>query len=110
VVDDRLSRWADPPRFPEHRVQALRSVARVVAALPPEQVARQVTRVATRLAFGHAAVTEAVTDALSAAKDRQAWRPGGRVRTDAPERDPPPARLSTDPVTDRPCGGGRAGR
>jgi DNA primase len=66
VVDERVERWSGSLQFVDGRVNALHSAARVVAALPPEQIARQIARIAERLAFDHLAVTEAVLEAAAA--------------------------------------------
>jgi hypothetical protein len=82
----------------------------LVAALPPEQVARQVTRVAARLALGHAAVTEAVTDALSDTRVRRARGGPSGIRAGPHGRHPHAVCLSTDPVRDHPNREPRTGR
>ncbi len=65
VIDSEFDRWADWLRFAEGQVNALRSTAALIAAMPPGHVGRQVSRVATRLDMAHATVTHAVTDALT---------------------------------------------
>lgn len=64
VVDEDVCRWARWLEFPEGRINAMRSAARLIAAMPPSQVARQVARLAKHLSLDHALVTEAATEAL----------------------------------------------
>jgi DNA primase len=64
VIDAELARWRPWLRFDEARIAALRSIAPVLAALAPADVARQVGRLARELDLDHGTVTEAVIYAL----------------------------------------------
>jgi DNA primase catalytic core len=64
VIDQDVTRWARWLDYPEGQINALRSAARLIAAMPPSHVARQVARLSERLGLDHAMVTEAVADAL----------------------------------------------
>jgi DNA primase len=64
VIDVELDRWNRWLDHVEGQINALRAAAPVVAAMPPEHVARQVARLADRLELDYATVTGAITDAL----------------------------------------------
>jgi DNA primase len=64
VIDAELDKWSRWLGHAEGQINALRAAAPVVAAMPPEHVARQVARLADRLELDYAIVTGAVTDAL----------------------------------------------
>ena len=66
VVDEHLTRWAGRLTTVEGQVGAAREVARLIAAMPAEQIGDQVLRVAGRLGLDPGDVTRAVTDAMSA--------------------------------------------
>ena len=65
VTDAELQQWDRWLTYADGRISALRAVAPLIAAMPPDHVARQVARLSARLDLDHATVTEAVTDALS---------------------------------------------
>lgn len=67
IIDQDVRRWARWLEFPEGRVNAMRSAARLIASMPPSHIARQVARLADHLSLDYALVTEAVTEALPAA-------------------------------------------
>ncbi|GAA2729243.1 DNA primase [Actinocorallia aurantiaca] len=58
-------------RFVDERVAAAHAAAGLIAALPPEQVARQVSRTAARLGFDPSDITSYVIAALSARMTRR---------------------------------------
>lgn len=89
VVDAELDRWADRLGWAEGRVGAVRAAAHLLAALPPEHVARQVHRVATRLRLEHSELTAALLDTVS---------------PDPPSPPPPapPLRVAPHPRPDQP--------
>jgi DNA primase len=64
VVDEDVQRWARWLENPEGQMNALRSAARLIGAMPPSHVARQVIRLANQLNLDHAMVTQAVIDTL----------------------------------------------
>ncbi|MEV5831552.1 toprim domain-containing protein [Spirillospora sp. NPDC052242] len=76
LVDERLDEFGEL-KFIETRLAAARSAARVIAELPPSQIARQVTRVAARTEVDPAEVTAAVASAISPepTKDASPARP-----------------------------------
>ncbi len=83
VIDAEVDKWRRWLRHAEGRINALRAAAPLVAAMPPEHVARQVARLAERLDLEYAIVTGAVTDALpqviaNAGGDRNLRGPAGR--------------------------------
>ena len=83
VIDAEVDKWRRWLRHAEGRINALRAAAPLVAAMPPEYVARQVARLAERLDLEYAIVTGAVTDALpqviaNAGGDRNLRGPAGR--------------------------------
>ena len=65
VIDEDLRRWARWLEYPEGQINALRSAARLISAMPPGQAGRQVARLAARLRLDADLVTGAVTDALA---------------------------------------------
>jgi DNA primase len=65
VIDSEVDRWSRWLPYVEGQINALRAAARLIAAMPPSQVARQVARLASRLDLDHALVTKAVTDVLT---------------------------------------------
>jgi DNA primase catalytic core len=67
VIDAEVDRWDRWLPYAEGQINALRAAARLIAAMPPNHVARQVTRIASRLNLDYSHVTEAVTDALTEA-------------------------------------------
>lgn len=69
--------WPMKLQYPEGRINALRSAARLIAAMPTDQVARQVTRLAGHLGLDHELVTEAVAAAIPDAVSSR----GSRSRT-----------------------------
>ncbi len=66
VVDEQLTRWAGRLTTVEGQVGAARDAARLIAAMPAEQIGGQVLRVAGRLGLDPGHVTRAVTEAMSA--------------------------------------------
>jgi len=66
VVDEHLARWAGRLATVEGQVGAAREAARLIAAMPAEQIGGQVLRVASRLGLDHGEMTRAVTEAMSA--------------------------------------------
>ncbi len=66
VVDEHLARWAGRLTTVEGQVGAAREVARLIAAMPAEQIGGQVLRVAGRFGLDPGDVTRAVTEAMSA--------------------------------------------
>jgi DNA primase len=64
VIDAELEKWSRWLDHAEGRINAMRAAAPLIAAMPPEHVARQVARLADRLELDYATVTGAVTDAL----------------------------------------------
>jgi len=64
VIDDRIGRWASQLMFPEGQLGALRSVAPLIAALPPDTISRHVTQLADRLGLDHATITREVAVSL----------------------------------------------
>jgi DNA primase len=70
VIDARVAKFDRWLRFTDGTFAALRSVAPMIAGLPPHQVARQVARVASQLGLSYAEVTGAVTSVLPAVLDR----------------------------------------
>ena len=83
VVDARMDRWREQLRWPHGRVGAVRVVAPLLAAMPPEHVGRQVARLAAAYGLDVAAVTEAVVDALSPIANVGSDAAGGLI---SPER------------------------
>ena len=65
VINTEITRWDRWLRHAEGQIHALRAAAPLVAAMPPDHVARQIARLAEALRLDHATVTEAVTDALT---------------------------------------------
>ncbi len=89
VIDAEIVRWTGRLRFPEGQLKALRTIAPLIAAMPPAHVARQVARLAAALRLDHPTVTEAATDALTALVADQrnpAHRAGLREPTPATAR------------------------
>ncbi len=66
VVDEQLTRWAGRLTTVEGQVGAARDAARLIAAMPAEQIGGQVLRVAGRLGLDPSEMTRAVTEAMSA--------------------------------------------
>jgi DNA primase len=95
VIDAEIGRWRQWLNHPEGRISALRAAAPLIAAMPPDQVARQVACLADRLGLDHPAVTEAVTDALTGiiAGQRTTSRESAVSHTDS--LDLPPAGVHT---------------
>ncbi len=89
VIEEHLASWAGRLHWAEGRTGALRDAAAIVAAIPPEQVARQVLRLADRLELDPATVTAAVLEQVSSSADRD---------MPAPRAVPHPARTPTEPV------------
>lgn len=86
VIDAEVAKWSRWLTHPEGQINALRAAAPIVAAMPPQHVARQVARLAECLNLDHAIVTEAVTQALPvviADRANAPWR-----RDSAPHRTP----------------------
>jgi DNA primase len=83
VVDAEIDGWSRWLRYAEGRINALHGAAALVAAMPPDHVARQVARLADRLGLDHATVTTAVTNALHdlPADDLHARRHGRKPMT-----------------------------
>jgi DNA primase len=81
VINAEVARWSRWLRYPEGQIHALRAAAPLIAAMPPDHVARQVARLAAILKLDHATVTQAVTDALT----EQIHNPrGGKPSRDSP--------------------------
>lgn len=57
VIDHRIDGRAERLQFAEGQLSALRSVAPLIAALPPDTVGRHIMRVAERLELDHATMT-----------------------------------------------------
>ncbi|OLT31870.1 hypothetical protein BJF79_08735 [Actinomadura sp. CNU-125] len=64
LVDEKMEQFGEL-EFIETRLAAARSTARVIAELPPSQIARQVSRVAARTDIDPAEITSAVASAIS---------------------------------------------
>lgn len=82
----------------EGRVGAAHSAARVIATLPPAEVARQVARVADRLGLDHATVTSYVVEAVCRDDDAPG-RLARRDRRDDLDRD---QAMTTGPAQPQP--------
>lgn len=79
LVDEKLDQFGEL-KFIETRLAAARSAARVVAELPPSQIARQVTRVAARTEVDPAEITAAIASAISPEPTKDAL-PASPART-----------------------------
>jgi DNA primase catalytic core len=82
IIDTKIDRWADVLRWPEGRIGALRDVAPLVAALPPDQAVAQLGRLMHRLDLSHEIVVEAVVAAVPQAianKESGPARESGRA-------------------------------
>ena len=97
VIDAEIGRWRQWLNHPEGRISALRAAAPLIAAMPPDQVARQVACLADRLGLDHPAVTEAVTDALTGiiAGQRPASRESAVSHADSLDLPPAVARTAS---------------
>lgn len=65
VVDAELDQRSDQLHWAEGRTHAVRAIARVLAGLPGEHVARQVHRLALRLGLEHRDLTAMLTETVS---------------------------------------------
>jgi DNA primase len=65
VVDQKIATWADRLRWAEGRVGAVRSVAPIIAALPPDEAVRQTHRMAQRVGIGVDVVMSEVAERLA---------------------------------------------
>ncbi len=66
VLDQRITPWAGQLDWIEARVAAVRAIAPIIAAQPPDEITRLVIRTADRLHLHHSTVTGIVTDAFPA--------------------------------------------
>jgi DNA primase len=85
VTEAELKKWARWLDHAEGQISALRAIAPVIAAMPPDHVARQVAQLSNRLGLAHATVTDAITSALPGVVARM---PSHNTNADIPRDDP----------------------
>ena len=91
VVDEITHRWTDGNNFVEHRINALREAAHLIATMAPAEQTRQASRLAEHLDLDYLTVIDAILD--NTPPDPDAVAPDPTDPLGLPKR----PTLSTDP-------------